>query len=369
MRDDVWVEVDLGALRHNLGQVRARLADGTRILAVVKANGFGHGYVEPSRALVQAGAWGLGVSRLEEALTLRSGGIEAPILVFAPILAENAPDAVDAAVDITVDSRRLAQAVSDAASHRGVRARVHVKVDTGMGRIGVAPDEAPSLCRAVTAMPGLELAGLYTHFADAAAVSLSRTREQLRRFLAVCEDVHAQGIEYGIAHAANSAALVRLPESHLDMVRPGTVLYGQYPSAAVPRVLDLHPTWTLKARVCSVRMLASGARVGYGGEYRTKRDSRIAVLPIGYADGYTLVPEGPMYRQRPLAFAVRRLRGRREVRIRGRSAPVLGRVSMQTCVVDVTDIPGVEPGDEAVVPAMRIPTSPLIRRIYADSSS
>lgn len=367
MRDDVWVEVDIGALKHNLGQLKSRLAAGTRILAVVKANGFGHGYVEPARAFVEAGACGLGVTRLDEALILRAGGIDAPILVFAPISADNAAEAIRARVEITIDSPNLAQAVSDTAGAIGARAKAHLKVDTGMGRLGCDPDEAPGLVETIARMPGIQLAGIYTHFADAAAGSLSRARAQLRRFVQVLDRVRGLGIEGVTAHAANSAALLRMPESHLDMVRPGTALYGQYPSRMAPRDLDLRSTWVLKTRVCAVRTLAKGARVGYGGEFTTRRVTRTAVLPIGYADGFTLAPEGPMWRQSPLSFAVRRIRRRPAVLLRGCRAPVLGRVSMQTCVVDVTDIPGVEPGDEAVTPAMRIPTSALIRRVYTNS--
>lgn len=364
MNRDVWVEVDCAALKHNLQQVKTLVGSAVRVMAVLKANGFGHGYVEPARAFIDAGADALAVTRLDEALILRNGGINAPILLFAPIQAENAEDAVAADLELTVTSLSLAQSISHAAAKLGKTARVHVKVDTGMGRLGVLPNDAGPIIKAIAGLPGIEVAGTYTHFATAAEKDTGASKEQFRRFAEMLGRLKSSGIDYGLAHAANSAAILRIPEARMDMVRPGTLLYGQYPSAHVPGLLDLKPTWTLKARICDIRALPPGASVGYGGEFVTKRETRTAIIPIGYADGFTLAPEGPLYRQSVLRFAAKKAKRSLHVEIRGSKAPVLGRVAMQMTVVDVTDVPGANIGDEVVIPAMRIPTSALIPRIY-----
>lgn len=364
MTHDIWVEVDLAALRHNLGQVRHTVGDGVKIMAVVKSNGFGHGYVEPARAFVEAGADALAVTRLDEAITLREAGIEAPILLFAPIQPENAEAAIAANLEMTVSGIELARNISEAAQRLGKTARIHVKIDTGMGRLGVPVWEALNLFDLLNKLPNVTIAGTYTHFSTAAEREFSRSRVQLTGFSLFLDCLQVSRTDYGLAHCANSAAMLRMPESHLDMVRPGTLLYGQYPSSYVPRKLDLRPTWKLKARVCEVKEIASGRPIGYGSESTTKRPTKTAVIPVGWSDGFTLAPEGPIYRQSLLKFAARKIRRQLAVEIRGLKAPVLGRVAMQMIVVDVTDVPGVQVGDEVIVPAMRIPTSALIPRSY-----
>mgnify|MGYP001573696247 CR=1 FL=1 len=184
---------------------------------------------------------------------------------------------------------------------------------------------------------------------------------------AVLDEIKAAGIDYGLAHAANSAGMIRMPESQLDMVRPGTLLYGQYPSEHVTRSLDLLPTWKLKARICQVTDIRTGTPIGYGAEFTTRRPTRTAIVPVGFADGYTVAPEGPIYRQSLLKFAAKRMKRTLTMEVRGKKAPVIGRVAMQMTILDVSDIGGVEVGDEVIVPAMRIPTSALIPRVYADS--
>ena len=364
MEHDVWVEVDLGALRHNLAQVRGAVPASTRVMAVVKGNGFGHGYVEPARAFVEAGADALAVTRLDEALGIRQAGIAVPILLFAPIQPANAEIAIEADLDLTVSSLPLARSLSEAATRMSKTARVWVKIDTGMGRLGALPGEALALFESITQLPGIHLAGTYTHFARANERDLAPTRAQLSKFRDVLASLASAGIDRGLASAANSSAILRLPESHLDMVRPGTVLYGQYPSSHVPHSLDLRPTWKLKSRICEIRELARGSAIGYGGEHVTARPTRTAVVPIGFADGFTLVPEGRIYRQSALVFLAKKRRQRLWMEVNGSQAPVLGRVAMQLTVLDVTDIDCVQVGDEVTIPALRIPTSPLIPRLY-----
>ncbi len=363
---DVWVEVDLGALRHNLRQVRGLVGDGVRIMAVVKANGYGHGYTEPARAFVSAGADALAVTRIDEALAILQAGVDSPILLLAPIQPENAEAAVEAGLEMAVSDPSLARAVSAAAVKLDKTARVHVKVDTGMGRLGLAPDEAPALFQTIALLPNMSVAGTYTHFATAAEADIRAACSQLDLFQGVLAALEAMNFDRGLAHAANSAAILRVPGARLDMVRPGTLLYGQYPSPHVPHDLDLKPTWKLKARVCQVRDLPPATPIGYGAEYVTRRPTRTAVIPLGFADGFTLAAEGPIYRQGLLRFAARKMRRSLAVEVRGRKAPVVGRVAMQTTVIDVTGVPGVEVGDEVTLPAMRIPTNALVPRIYLD---
>lgn len=360
---DAWVEVDLAALRHNLRALRSALPNGVRLMAVVKSNGFGHGYAGPARAFVEAGADMLAVTRIDEAMAVREAGVTAPLLLFAPIQPANAEAAVEAELQLTVTTTTLAEALSSAARRLGGIARVHVKVDTGMGRLGISPGEALDFLKRTHCLPAVEVAGIYTHFSSAAEADLAASREQLRRFEAMLDELAASGIDRGLAHAANSAAILRLPQSHLDMVRPGTLLYGQYPSACVPHSLDLRPTWKLKARVCEVKEAPKGSPIGYGAEFTARRITQVAIVPIGYSDGFTLVPEGPVYRQGALRFTARKLRRSLQVEVNGRRAPVIGRVAMQMCAIDVTDAGPVRVGDEVTVPALRIPTSPLIPRV------
>lgn len=366
LKPDIWIEVDTAALKHNFVQVRSAVPEATRVMAVVKGNGFGHGYGLTARAFAEAGADMLAVTRLDEALAIRNADIETPILLFAPIQPQNAEAATEASCEMTVTSIALAEAVSSAARKIGKTARVWGKIDTGMGRLGVSPSEAQAFLRDISDLPCIELAGVYTHFANVIEADLARTREQFRLFRELLLSLKSAGVDYGAASAANSAAILRLPESHLDMVRPGTLLYGQYPSQHVPHSLDLRPTWTLKSRVCDVRELPKGTNVGYGSEFVATRAIRTAVIPIGYAEGFTMVPEGPFYRQSLLKLAAKRIKRSLAVSIRGQKAPVLGRVAMQMTVVDVTDIPDVQVGDEVIIPALRIPTSPLIPRVSVD---
>lgn len=368
MVHDVWVEVNFTALKHNFAQLRAAISANTRIMAVVKGNGFGHGYVEPAKAFVEAGADALAVTRIDEAIPLRQAGISAPIVLFAPILPDNAQAAIEADLEMTVCSTELACALSATAERIGKTARIWVKVDTGMGRLGLLPKDTLGFFSAIRGLPNLQLAGIYTHFARAAEADPGPTQRQLHCFQQLLTSLREAGIDYGQVSAANSAAILRLPESHFDMIRPGTILYGQYPSQHVPHTLDLKPTWTLKARICEVRELARGSRIGYGGEHTTTRATKTAIVPIGYADGFTLTPEGPIYRQSTLKFAARKIKRSLFMEVRGKKAPVLGRVAMQMTVLDVTNINGVQVGDEVIVPAQRVPTSPLIPRIYVDSS-
>lgn len=364
MINDAWVEVDLNALRHNLLQVRTLLSANVKIMAVVKGNGFGHGIARPARAFVAAGAEYLGITRLEEAEPIRAADIQVRTLVFAPILAANADRALSMNLDLTVDSMDLAQAISAAAVRRGDTARVQIKVDTGMTRLGVSPGEFPQLYSAIRELPGVSVAGVYTHFGSATSSDASDTQRQIERFTAIHHVLRMEELDPPIVHAANSAGFLRFPEARYNMVRIGTLLYGQYPAGEVPHKLLLQPTWKLKARIISIKTVPAGCRVGYGGEFTTNRVTRIAIIPLGYADGFTMTPEGPIYRQSPAVFLAKKFKRALSVELHGEQIPVLGRVSMQLTTLDVTDCLEVAIGDEVTVPAMRLAANPMLPRVY-----
>ena len=363
-----WVEVGLSALKHNLAEVRTLVGPAVKIMAVVKADAYGHGVAKAAKAFADAGADYFGVTTVEEGLAVRAAGIRAPVLIFSPLLPDQMEAALSADLEQTVCDLSPAEALSAAAERMGKSARVHVKVDTGMGRLGVVPGDCPDFMYRLLNFPAIEAAGVYTHFADTDSKDFSAAREQNAEFSALVDLLAAKDIPLGLRHAASSAAILNLPESRYDMVRPGTILYGQYPVRLVERKLDLRETWCLKTRIVALRKLPRGAKVGYGGEFITARPTLAAVLPIGYSDGFTLMPESVAQRAaQPLRTIARKLlgvAGVSTVTIREREAPVIGRVSMQMCSVDVTDIPGAQIGDEVIVPARRTTTSSRIPRVY-----
>ena len=364
MINDAWVEVDLNALRHNMLQVRSLLSPNIKIMAVVKGNGFGHGIAQPARAFVGAGAEYLGVTRLEEAVPIREADIQIRTLVFAPIQPENADCALALNLDLTVESFALANAISVAAVRRGDVARVHIKVDTGMGRLGVLPEEFSTVFAAIRQLPGISVAGVYTHFGSATDPDAGPTQRQIEKFTPIHNVLRMEELDPPIVHAANSAAFLRFPEARYNMVRIGTLLYGQYPAGDAPHKLLLQPTWKLKARIASIKTMPAGSRIGYGGEFTANRVTRIAIVPVGYADGFTMTPEGPVYRQSPARFIAKKLSRALTVELHGEQVPVVGRVSMQMTTIDVTDCLEVAVGDEVTLPAMRLAANPLIPRVY-----
>ena len=342
----VCAEIDLKAVAHNVREIRRITEPGAKVMAVVKANGYGHGSIEVSRVALQNGADYLGVARVEEALVLRRAGIDAPILIFgySPV------DAVDQLIRFdltqTVYSYEMAKALSGALAGREHRLRVHLKVDTGMGRLGLladayrqqtAPEEA---CRqlvqdvaSIFRLPGLEIEGIYTHFATADEADKSYAHRQFDLFMDSIESLRREGMEFSLKHAANSAGVLDMPETHLDMVRPGISVYGIYPSGEVNRAgAALKPAMTLKARVINLKKVSAGFKISYGSTWQTRGPATIATVNIGYADGLN-----------------RLLSSCGHMLIRGCRAPVVGRVCMDMTMLDVGHIPDVAPGDEVVV--------------------
>jgi alanine racemase len=313
-------EIDLDAIRHNLRVVRERLPAGSGVIAVVKANGYGHGAQAVAGAAMEAGAVGLAVSTLEEARAL--SGLCPPdrVLAMGGLTPDQAHAAAGAGCALVCHSAEIVEALERVAPPRG-RVAVHLKVDTGMSRLGCAPAEAPALARRIAGSPRLRLAGVMTHFASAECDE-AFTRAQHARFLATLD---ALGVDPGLRHACNSAAALRYPGMALDAVRCGIELYGcEWPG--------LRPALRLRAPIVQVKDVAAGARVGYGGTWAAPRPTRLATVAIGYEDG-----------------VLRARSNRGGAVVRGRRAPLVGRVSMDQLTLDVTDVPGARPGDMATL--------------------
>lgn len=328
-----WAEIDSRAFCRNLIAVARFLRPSVRLIAVLKANGYGHGAIPLAKAAehVDAPLWGFGVSSVEEGIGLRSAGLRRPILILGSLFPfESFEAALEHDLTSTVASLAAVRAVAKIASDRKRRARVHVKIDTGMGRIGVAPETAPPVLQTVLQSDSLLLEGVYTHLAR--ADSPEETKKQLALFEQVLRGVRVEGPHALLRHAANSAATLSFPESHYDAVRPGLALYGVYPQDDLSPRVDLRPVMTWKTRVVFVKTVRPGTPISYGGTFRVKRPSRLATLPVGYADGYR-----------------RAFSNKARVLVKGRRCPVVGRVTMDQTVVDVTDVPRVDVGEEAVL--------------------
>ncbi len=321
-----WAEISLDAIRDN---VRALLgaAPGARLLAVVKADAYGHGAVEVARVAVASGAWGLGVATVEEGVELRRAGLASPVLILGPAPPEHLETAVGHDLAITAFRLDTAQAASRAAARAGREARLHLKVDTGMGRIGAAPEDAVALAQAIRALPRVALEGCFTHLATADEPDLAPARSQLATFRALLRALEAAGVGPLVRHAANSAATLRLPEARFDLVRCGIALYGIAPAAHL-RGVRLRPAMRLCARVAHTKRVAAGTPIGYGWAYRAPRATTIATIPVGYADGYPRLAGGSG-----------------GVAVGGRRVPIAGRVSMDQITVDAGEVP-VAVGDE-----------------------
>jgi len=325
-----WAEIDLSALQDNFKQIR-ELASDSLIMAVVKADGYGHGAVASARALCEVGADWLAVSNLDEAIQLRNAGLDKSILVLSYTPPEEAAMLAQYHITQTVVSSEHAQALSDAAQKAGVCLRVHIKLDTGMTRVGffcrkghLPVEEIAAVC----ALPHLEAEGIFTHFAVADEESGdAATREQFSLFTETVEALEQKGITFPLRHCCNSAATLRYPEMHLDMVRPGIILYGLYPDEWMRPLLPLTPVMSLRTHVSMVKDVPADVAVSYGKRYTTETLTRLATVPIGYADGYT-----------------RRTLGKAYMLVHGQKAPVCGRICMDQCMLDVTDIEDVRAG-------------------------
>lgn len=337
MRPDrpTWLEVDLGAIGANTRLVKDIVGGRVAVLVSLKADAYGHGALRVARTALRNGAGWLGVATVSEAAPLRGAGVVAPILVFGFVPAWQAREVARLDLRATVYELESARALARAARDLGRPVSVHVKIDTGMGRLGLRAENVAGVvafCEALSALDGLIVEGAFTHLATADSADQTYARHQIARFEAVLAALATRNLRPPVIHAANSAALLALPETRYDLVRPGIAIYGLAPSADVPLPPGFSPALTFKTQVAQVKEVPAGEGISYGATYVTTAPTRVATLPVGYADGF---------RRGPTNWG--------EVLLRGRWAPILGRVCMDQCMVDVTRIPGVRVGDEVVL--------------------
>ena len=300
-------------------------------MAVVKADGYGHGAIQVARCALQAGATHLGVALLEEAIELRAAKIDAPILVFGGLFENQIDDFLAHDVQATVYDLSLAEKLSRRGQALGRRAHVHVKVDTGMGRVGLSLEETSETFARISRLPGLDVVGLYTHLATSDERDKSYAQIQLQRFREVIASIENKKPDL-LIHAANSGAVLDLPESYFNLVRPGVMIYGYYPSQETSESIRLEPAMTLRSEIIFVKHVPAGTGISYGRTFTTTKPTTIATLPIGYADGIS-----------------RRLSNNLEVLVRGRRCPLVGRVCMDQIMIDLGDMADVKVGEEVVL--------------------
>ena len=332
-----WAEIDLDALKENIHNIRKITEKKAMIMAVVKADAYGHGVLECARTLLENGADQLSVACADEAIQLRHAGISAPVLILGASFLEEARQIVQYDIMPAVFSYELAAALSAEAVRQRKAVKLHIKIDTGMTRIGyVAGSENEKIIAEIlkiAQLPNVEVEGIFTHFATADEKNDTYTRLQFTRFTALCGELEQAGLRIPVRHCANSAAIMMYPEMHLDMVRAGIILYGLYPSQEVDQSrLPLKRVMTLKARITRIETPGPDRGVSYGIEYITGRETRIATVPIGYADGYT-----------------RLLNHKAKMNANGKIVPVVGRICMDQCMIDVTNVHTINTGDEVII--------------------
>jgi len=327
-----WTEVNLDAIAQNVKNIKKLIGKKKELMAVVKGNAYGHDILEISSVVLENGATRLAVARLEEAIFLRKAGITVPILVLGLTLKPQAESLVSYDITPTVCEFEMIEKLSELAVQMNKMAKIHLKVDTGMGRIGIFPDDVLRFIKRIKTLKKVEIEGIFTHFSVADEKDKFYTEEQFRKFIEILTILEKEGIKIPIKHVGNSATLLDLPHMWLDMVRPGLAIYGLYPSKEVKKTINLIPAQQFKTKIVFIKELPRGESISYGRTYITKRRMRVASLPVGYADGYN-----------------RLLSNQGEVLVRGQRVPIIGRVCMDQCMIDVTNLTQVEIGDEVVL--------------------
>lgn len=327
-----WLEIDLGALKHNYQIIRSRIPKRTKIGAVVKADAYGHGAAATAKKLSEWGVEYFCVGSPGEGVELREVGIKKPILVLAEVLKDQYQDIVEGNLIQTAASFKTLRDLNGLAAEMGTVISVHLNFDTGMGRIGFLPHELPAVFREAEGLKNIKIEGVFSHLARADEADKDFAYQQLKRFNKAVEEVEKAGYKIPLKHIANSAAVIDLPEFSLDMVRPGIMLYGLLPSDELLKKAELKPVLSFKSRVVQLRELDAGSAVSYGSTYITKTKEKLAVLPVGYKDGYP-----------------RLLSNQGKVLINGKKAPIRGRVCMGQLIVGVNEIEDVNVGDEVVL--------------------
>ncbi len=325
--------INLDAIGHNIREIRKRIEPKTQLLAIVKADAYGHGSLEVSRVCLYNGANQLGIATCDEGIALRQASITVPMLILGNTVDSQLKDVVDYRLTQAVFDFELAQKLSDTAVMYNKTALVHIKVDSGMGRIGFEPtEESLDIIDKIFALPGIQVTGVFTHFATADEKNKDFTMEQYKKFRFITDGIEARGHKGLIRHCANSGAILDCPELQLDMVRSGIITYGMFPSDEVSMDISLEPAMEWKSQVSYVKTVDEGVSIGYGRTYFTDKKTKVATIPVGYADGYS-----------------RSLSNRGRVLINGKFANVIGNICMDQMMVDVTDIEGVSAGSEVVL--------------------
>ena len=331
----IQADIDLDAFRFNLDSIKKNINENTQIITVLKADGYGHGAVPLAKeAEKEERVWGIAVATVEEALELRRGGIKKPLLILGYTYQEDYDLIAEEELRPTVFKLSMAQELSQAALRKNKTIKIHIKIDTGMSRIGYRDLEksVPEILE-ISRLPGLEIEGLFTHFARADEKETTPAYQQLEKYQAFQKALKEAGLKIPLCHCSNSAGIIRMPEANMDAVRAGIILYGLYPSEEVEKEpVPLKPLMTLKSHIAYIKTLEPGVQISYGGTYTTQKETRVATIPVGYADGYA-----------------RSLSNKGWVLIRGKKAPILGRVCMDQFMVDVTDIPEVRELDEVML--------------------
>lgn len=327
--------VSLDAIAHNFAEMKKNIAEGTQIVAVIKADGYGHGAEAIARLIEDYDyIWGFAVATPEEALQLRTFGVKKPILILGIVFEEYYTEMIAKEIRLTVCTYEMAQELSEEAKRQGRNVHIHIGLDTGMSRIGFADrQESVAQIKKIKELPNVEIEGMFTHFARADETDRSPAMDQLKRYLNFAKLLEDAGVQIPMKHCSNSAGIIRIPEANLNAVRAGITIYGMYPSNEVERDnLKLIPAMELKSHIAYVKTLEPGAAISYGGTFTVKKEMRVATIPVGYADGYP-----------------RSLSNKGWVLIHGKKAPILGRVCMDQFMVDVTDIPQIQAGDEVTL--------------------
>ncbi len=328
-----WVEINLDAIVNNVKNIKKLIGEKKELMAVVKGNAYGHDILEVSSVVLNNGATRLAVARLEEGIFLRKAGITVPILILGLTLKQQAELLVSYNITPTVCEYEMIEKLSESAFKEGKIVKVHLKVDTGMGRIGIFPNHVLNFIKKLKVLKNVQIEGIFTHFSVADENDKTYTEKQFRKFMEVLTVLEKEGIRIPAKHVGNSATLLDLPHMWLDLVRPGISVYGLYPSREVQKTVKLIPAHSFKTRIVFLKELSTGESIGYGRTYTTKKKRTVvASLPVGYADGYN-----------------RLLSNQGEVLVRGRRFPVIGRVCMDQTMIDVSNLPQVEIGGEVVL--------------------
>ena len=333
-----WAEISLKAIEENIKNIRKITKREAKIMAIVKADAYGHGFFEVAKVLSENGADCFGVATLDEAIKLREAGFLQDILILSSIPEEDVKEALSHSITLTVYSFKCAKAVSDTAKEMGKESRIHIKLDTGMGRIGYVVNDSDNSeiideIIKISKLDNLMVEGIFSHFSTSDEENGDYTRLQFKRFMSVCDELLEKGLNIPIKHIANSAAVMMYPEYHLDMVRPGIILYGLYPSSEVDQTrLLLKPAMTLKSKITYIKTLEENRGISYGKDYITEEPKKIATVPVGYADGY-----------------VRSYAESGEMMVNGKKVKIVGRICMDQCMIDVSNVHNINIGDEVTI--------------------